>query len=575
MKNDKPLSDDSQGPAKRDSWTDPDSLSIAEAALPRLDETRQRTVRLVISIPVLTLLIVLGSGIAIYLYLTGATGTGIVAPEVYKEIEAAPLSPEAKGRIGIALAATQDRLEALGVAILLLTTFVSIGAGVVGYILARQIVRPIRDLTQTMDAIAQGDFSTKVAPVNLGEFGQLGSTFNRMVEQLNSLFEERDRQLRESFSGAHLTLDPLGSILQADHAARRILGADAGDVIGRKILDRESLIPLIRLNPRLLAVLSDIMSEALAGHPAGRSVLVRDDEGRGSRFLFSALRLQGDHPDRDQVLLEIRDITGMAGFYEQMQRADRLAAVGTLATGIAHEIRNPLASIRGMVQLLGEGIATPDDAPEYQRRIISEVDRLEKLIAGIMDFAGKENSPAEEVDLNQLLRDSAESARHRTGDPSVQITWDLDPTLPHALLQGERIRQALLNLLVNAYQHCAKTGAGPIRIQSMHLPVNQQRPLILCIANPAEPLDDVQRERIFEPFYTTKAEGTGLGLPISYQTIASNGGMLEVESEGGEILFWVRLPQEMPRQKTASRILRKSRSLQAHEAQPIEDSSTP
>jgi signal transduction histidine kinase len=85
--------------------------------------------------------------------------------------------------------------------------------------------------------------------------------------------------------------------------------------------------------------------------------------------------------------------------------------------------------------------------------------------------------------------------------------------------------------------------------------VNQQRPIIICLSNPAEALDEIARERIFEPFYTTKPEGTGLGLPIAYQTVASNGGILEVECEGGEIQFWVRLPTESPRSKTASRIL--------------------
>jgi signal transduction histidine kinase len=106
----------------------------------------------------------------------------------------------------------------------------------------------------------------------------------------------------------------------------------------------------------------------------------------------------------------------MAGFYEQIQRADRLAAVGTLATGIAHEIRNPLASIRGMVQLLAEaGPEGVGSSTEYTTRILREVDRLEKLISGIMDFANKEGSPPEEVDINALLTEVVESARLNGG----------------------------------------------------------------------------------------------------------------------------------------------------------------
>jgi nitrogen-specific signal transduction histidine kinase len=410
-----------------------------------------------------------------------------------------------------------------------------------------------------MDAIAAGDFTTKLAPISLGEFGQLGSSFNHMVQQLNQLFEERDRQLRESFSGAHILLDTTGLVLQADHAARRIIGEDATDMVGLNILDATLTVALFRANPRLRDALQELVAEALSGHPAARSVLVRHPEGGASRYLVTTLKLEGRSPQEDQVLLEVRDITGMAGFYEQIQRADRLAAVGTLATGIAHEIRNPLASIRGMVQLLAEaGPEGVGSSTEYTTRILREVDRLEKLISGIMDFANKEGSPPEEVDINALLTEVVESARLHVGGPAMEVAliWELDSSLPKAILQAERIRQALLNLMVNAFQHCvSKVPKGPIRIQTIHLAVNQQRPIIICLSNPAEALDEIARERIFEPFYTTKPEGTGLGLPIAYQTVASNGGILEVECEGGEIQFWVRLPTESPRSKTASRIL--------------------
>ncbi|MBI1289761.1 HAMP domain-containing protein [bacterium] len=541
----------------RDPWSGTDQATIAETAIPQLDAARQRTVRLVISIPVLTLLIVLGAGTFLYSYLVSYGEGSTISPELLADLDKPATRQSAIERLRFEAQSSQSRMETLGLTLLLISILISLGAAGVGYLLARQIVRPIRELTETMDALAQGDFSTKMAPLRLGEFGQLGSSFNRMVEQLNRLFDERDRQLRESFSGAHILLDVHGNVVHADASARRIFGERAESLMGRNLFSRNADIAILQRNPRLQLALSELTTQAVSGTPGGRTVLVRNPEGGSNRFLVSTIRLEGGSPDTDQVLLEIRDITGMAGFYEQIQRADRLAAVGTLATGIAHEIRNPLASIRGMVQLMAE-FGGPDDAnAEYHRRILREVDRLEKLIAGIMDFASKEDSPAEEIDLNALLHEVVENARHHVGDGArgIDVQWETDPSLPRATLQAERIRQALLNLLVNAFQHCAKTQQGPIRVQTIHLPVNQQRPIIICIANPSEALDEVQRERIFEPFYTTKPEGTGLGLPIAYQTVASNGGILELECENEEVQFWLRLPTESPRMKTASRIL--------------------
>jgi nitrogen-specific signal transduction histidine kinase len=258
--------------------------------------------------------------------------------------------------------------------------------------------------------------------------------------------------------------------------------------------------------------------------------------------------MEGKEEGEPRLLLEVRDISGMAGFYEQIQRADRLAAVGTLATGIAHEIRNPLASIRGMVQLLSEA-GEPDessDTGEYSKRILKEIDRLEKLIDSIMTFASSDDTPPESLNLNELLREVEMTARMRAGDKAeqIEVVWELDDSMPKAKLQTEKLRQAFLNLLVNAYQHCAKTGLSPIRIETVYLSVNSLRPIIVCISNPGEPIEEESRERLLEPFYTTKAEGTGLGLPIAYQMFLSNDGVMELECEDGEIQFWVRLPRE-------------------------------
>ena len=160
-----------------------ETVRMATEAYPIFDRARERSVRLVISIPVLILLIVLGPGTFLYGYLNNIAREPVVSD------------------------LARNRIERVADVALWLSIGIGLIASVIGYIVARQIVRPIKELRETMEAISEGDFTTKIHPLQLGEFGQLGTTFNRMVEQLNRLFQERDRQLRETFNGAHLVVD--------------------------------------------------------------------------------------------------------------------------------------------------------------------------------------------------------------------------------------------------------------------------------------------------------------------------------------------------------------------------------
>ncbi len=522
---------------------------VSEAGL---SEARQRTVRLIISIPVLTLLIVLMSGVILFSYLQYAEKASIsqeVKSFLESEEQRDPRFAEAVFQIEV----VQNRFEAIAQISLLLSIFLSILAALVGYVLARQIVKPIKNLADTMDTIARGDLSIKLQPVQLGEFGQLGSTFNRMVEQLNSLFEERDRQLRESIKGAHLIVDRQGTIKHADVISNRILGLTVDQLIGKNLLLISSKIPVISKNPALADAISKTISSTRSGSSSSRSVTVSGLEGSDyRRYHLVGVALEADSRQHDEILLEIRDITSMAGFYEQIQRADRLAAVGTLATGIAHEIRNPIASVRGMAQLLAEDVQNNNpDNPDtsIHDRIIKELDRLEKLISGIMTFAQPVETHVEEIDINSLLQEVDSAARASVGAEAdeIRVSWELDSNLPKACLQGEKLRQALLNLLLNAYQAVVSTSRKAIEIRTSCYDTERQRPLEITLSNPGQPLSEEQMERIFEPFYTTKAEGTGLGLPIAYHTILSNNGTLEVFYENGMITFRVSLPLESKR----------------------------
>jgi two-component system, NtrC family, sensor histidine kinase HydH len=183
----------------------------------------------------------------------------------------------------------------------------------------------------------------------------------------------------------------------------------------------------------------------------------------------------------------------------------------------------------------------------YLERMIREVDRLDKLVSSIMDFARSANAPAVSTDMNALLREAFEVGRHRVPEAEsdkIKVAWNLWMDLPQCKVEDQRVLQAFINLVLNALEALAERGEGELRFSTYHLTHKTSRPVTIVISNTADPVSPLQQERMFEPFQTTKANGTGLGLPIAYQIITSNRGVLELRSAEGMMHAMMRFPAE-------------------------------
>jgi len=227
----------------------------------------------------------------------------------------------------------------------------------------------------------------------------------------------------------------------------------------------------------------------------------------------------------------------------RLYRAERLATAGTLATGLAHEIRNPLTSIRSGMQLIRDRPGTPPDAIEILGEVIAEVDRIDRLVNGLLMFARAPRSDLHDTDLNEVARRSAAllASRARSGGVEIALTLPATPTIVHG--DAGQLEQVVLNLLLNALD--AVTGqeqeppAGPVE-----LVLEQGQPATvgpalaeLEVRDRGCGLPEGAGERVLDPFFTTKADGTGLGLAISYNIVARHGGELTLEdrASGGAI----------------------------------------
>lgn len=509
-------------------------VSVGSVAMPSFPagEVRQLQVRLSVSLPALMFLYTIVAVIILHLQLNDFAN-------------------------GVTDSAVRAELESASWWLLVIGIMASLASAAVGVLLAWQIVRPMKALRERMRQVASGELA--FAPEStggLGELGSLGSAFNEMVSDLNNLFARRNIQMRDAADGTVLTLDSSGRVLAADGGARRLLGYEPDVLVGLQLSEALLRDNRYERDSPFLAVIERARRDAADGLRSSHTVAFRPP-AREKQGLCSIMGtpLESLHARGPACLLDIRDLTEMQELHFQLQRADRLAAVGTLATGIAHEIRNPLAAIRGMAQLLGEDMdrRPPSETPgspthvdsNYAGRIIREVDRLDRLVGNIMDFARSGQGTIEETDLNQLLRDVFETARHRvapeaaTAQPTV--TWELAHDLPRVPLDHERLNQGLLNIMINALEALAPTG-GELRLRTRLRSEKTTRPIEIIVSNTAPEVSPAEIDKMFEPFHTTKSTGTGLGLPIAYQNVAANRGILEMKWETGMLNCTIRLP---------------------------------
>ncbi len=230
------------------------------------------------------------------------------------------------------------------------------------------------------------------------------------------------------------------------------------------------------------------------------------------------------------------------GIEEQLRRAERLSALGELSAVLAHEIRNPLGSIRGTAEILRDDFSPGDRKYEFLEILIKETDRLNRVVEDFLTLSRPLKAERETCDLMAVLQDTMTLVSGEAAKRGVRL--ELEPAaLPLVPGDREKLKQVFLNLVLNGVQ--ATGSGGCVTITAVHVNAMEGKPacVALSFADTGEGIDPAVLPRIFEPFFTTKAGGTGLGLAITQRIIESHGGSIEVESAVGKgTTFRVRLP---------------------------------
>jgi signal transduction histidine kinase len=226
----------------------------------------------------------------------------------------------------------------------------------------------------------------------------------------------------------------------------------------------------------------------------------------------------------------------------ELRRSERLAALGKLLAGVAHEIRNPLAGIHAAVQLWGRGIG-PDESSMAD--VIAEVGRIESIVARLLQFSRARACELASGDINAVVADAARLIRASADAQSVTIELDLAEGLPMVDMSAPELLQVLRNLSANALQ--AMPGGGTLRLSTRY--EARRRSVEVDVADTGPGLDPVTAGHLFEPFFTTREDGTGLGLAIAREIALAHRGDLQAVSPPGTpgATFRLTLPGESHR----------------------------
>lgn len=243
------------------------------------------------------------------------------------------------------------------------------------------------------------------------------------------------------------------------------------------------------------------------------------------------------------IILIFQDITKMIEMEEQVRTQERMATVGSLAAGIAHEIRNPLASLSGSIQVLQGELDLKEDNRRLMDIVVRETDRLNTIITEFLEYARPRTAQSEHVMLISILDETImllKNSKNFSND--IIITCDVDQ---HCRIRGDslRLRQVFWNLLINSCQAMPNGGSITITASSLLTAGDEAAWCDIVFSDTGVGIAPEYLGKIFIPFFTTKADGTGLGLAIAYRIIEDHGGRIEVDSEFGKgTQFKVRLP---------------------------------
>lgn len=404
------------------------------------------------------------------------------------------------------------------------------------FIIVGRITRPIKELVWATEEISRGDLHYLVAVKTGDEIGKLAAAFNAMTKNLQKTTVSKDYvdSIIESIADTLIVTDSGGTIKRVNQSALDLLGYTEAEMIGKPVSSYfvEDITGEVKWQTLMIG-------ESLKDY----EVSYRGKNNENIPVSFSASAIKDKTGNLTGFVIDARDIREIKRLQAQMLQAGKMASIGQLAGGVAHEINNPMGVILGFAQSVARMVKETDVFYMPLKSIEREAIRCRKLVGDLLTFSRVTKTEKENADLNTTI-DGALSLIEAQAKikHNVEIIRDYGTGLPPITMNKNQIQQIIVNLCNNAID--AMPQGGKITI-STKLKDKGNNLVEIVVADTGEGMSKEVKQRIFEPFFTTKevGKGTGLGLSLCYEIVKKHQGDIEVASEVGKgTAFTIQLP---------------------------------
>ncbi|HKN60472.1 MAG TPA: ATP-binding protein [Candidatus Acidoferrales bacterium] len=456
-------------------------------------------------------------------------------PQNYEDSLAFDLGPNPYGEVRIGLSSTFLRNEirpglvsaaywALGA--VLVSTFLALVAS--GFSLA-----PLERISAQLDRISAGQFDLEPAVARGDELGVVSTKIVgigkqlRDVQEIFSTLRENLDQVMSGLEDGLLLFNGEGRAVLVSPAVENFLGGRAEELRGRPV--SEIFPPGHPIHAALRIAGEEI-------EPVDGKEAILEGRNGPQRIGVSAQAIR-EHGARMGTLVTLRDLESLERIGSQLQVSERLAALGRVTAGVAHEVKNPLNSMRLWLEVLKGNMPVDPEHQQAVKMLDSEIDRLDRAVKTFLSFTKPVELRLEETDLRMLLDEVLDAARPSIKKTGLDLTFDYPPEFPPVLVDRQLIHQAVLNLVLNA---CDFTPSGG------HLGIDLRRSgefAVVSVTDSGRGIAPEDQQKIFQLFFTTRPGGTGIGLANTFRFVQLHNGRIEFDSEAGRgTTFRVELP---------------------------------
>jgi len=458
-------------------------------------------------------------------------------------------------RIGLSLAPMYQQMRqtiwiisGVGLIALFIGTIIS----VLG---AQRVTRSLGELVWATKDIAKGNFTYEIGVKTGDEVEVLASNFAVMTREILAHQERQEEQLKEirrlqdytekmmiTMADGLLSVDMRGTVGTINPAARTLLGLSSVNEVEGK-----TIAAILGESSQLVLLVQKIIHQSAA--VAHREIEITKGSETQTILVGSSI-LHGDEGQPLEIILNLHDITELKKLEARIRQSERLAGLGTLAAGMAHEIRNPLSAIKTFVQLLPRKVNTPGFLEKFNRTVPRETNRINLLVDELLELSRFPKYDFNATDINGLLRQSIDTIEEELQCSDIEYQQELQDDLPPVQADSNQLIKAFNNLIRNAIQAMPTGGRLTIRT-FVAKPTDSEKQaseqadgkVMIIVQDTGQGIAPNELTQIFNPFFTTKDSGTGLGLPITHKVVTEHGGLIEAESQKEHgTTFTIQLP---------------------------------